>query len=132
MRMSYSSLGHQSPEDLEFREWEDWMVLRHPNCPELDGVLCWEKIPGPGKTRWSPCTSTGTCQSWRPVGSGPGHALGVGLEGLGRDPTGWGQEGERDGCRDFFSVVLYSVCPQRLFFPSFAKHFSEMGNNLNV
>lgn len=56
--------------------------------------------------------------------AGPGDAV----EGLGRDPTGWGQEGERDGCRDIFSVVLDSVFPQKLFFPSFAKHFSEMGN----
>ena len=40
---------------------------------------------------------------------GPSRALGVGLEGLGRDPTEWGQEGGRDDCRDFFSVVLGSV-----------------------
>lgn len=47
-------------------------------------------------------------------------------------PGGWGQEGELDGCRDFFSVVLDSVCLKRLFFPSFSKYFSAMRNNLNV
>lgn len=43
---------------------------------------------------------------------------------------GWSQEGERDDCRDFF-FCFPRLCPKRLFFPPFAKHFSEMGNNLN-
>lgn len=50
----------------------------------------------------------------------------------GQRPCGMGSGRGKDGCRDFFSVVLDSVYPRRLFFPSFAKHFSEMGNNLNV
>lgn len=56
-------------------------------------------------------------------------APGDGLEGLGTDPVGRGQEGEDRG---FFFAVLDSVCPKRLFFPSFAKYLSEMGNNLNI
>lgn len=34
---------------------------------------------------------------------------------LGRDPAGWGQEGGRDGYRDFFSVVLNSA-PKDYYF----------------
>lgn len=56
-----------------------------------------------------PLPCSGTCQSCRPAGSGPWQCSGSGLGGLGRDPTGCCQEGERDGCRDFFSVVLDSV-----------------------
>lgn len=91
-------------------------------------VFCWKKISGPGKTDQSLCPFMGKRQSWRPIGPGPWQCSGSGLEGLGRDPIGWGQEGERDDCRDFFSVVLDSVCPKKLFFSS----FSEMRNNVNV
>ena len=53
--------------------------------------------------------SLGNVSAGGQLALGPSRGLGVGLEGLGRDPTGWGQEGGRDDCRDFFSVVLGSV-----------------------
>lgn len=62
---------------------------------------------------------------------GPGSTPGAGLEGLGRDPAGRGQEEGRDAAGTFLSVALDSA-PKGLFFPSFAKHFSAIGNNLNV
>lgn len=53
---------------------------------------------------------------WRPVGSGPWQCSGRGLGGLGRDPTGQGQEGEKGDCRDFFSVVLDSLGSKPILF----------------
>lgn len=127
MRMLHPSLGHQHPENLEFGEREDlWMGGRRSNRPPLAQMgFCWKRIPGPGETYQSLCPFREQRQSRRPVGPGPRQCSGSGLQGLGRDPIGWGQEGERaDRARgDFFSVVLDSVCPQRLFFPSSAKHF---------
>lgn len=35
------------------------MVLRHPNCPELDGVLCWEKIQGQERHAGAPALPPG-------------------------------------------------------------------------
>lgn len=46
--------------------------------------------------------SPGNVSAGGQLALGPSQALGVGLEGLGRDPTGWGQEEGRDDCRDFF------------------------------
>lgn len=55
---------------------------------------------------------------------GPGSALGVVCKAWAETPLGGVRKGKELTARgDFFSVVLDSVCPQRLFFPSSAKHF---------
>lgn len=107
MKMSYPSLGHWNPEDLEFHEWEDggWgLGLRLP----LSDCFVLGKDPRARKT-CPLALSLGNVSAGGQVALGPSRALGVGLEGLGRDPTEWGQEQGRDDCRDFFSVVLGSV-----------------------
>lgn len=94
-------------------------------CIRLYFVL--EKGPRARKHLPEPLPSAGKGQ----LALGPGAVPGKVCEGLGRELTGGGQEGE-PWLRGLVSVVLDFAYPKRLFFPSFAKYFSEMENNLSV
>lgn len=127
MRMLLPSLGHQSPEDCEFGEWEGSGWGAGIQLPLHQIVFCAGKR---SRGRETP-TRTSAFRGERPAGSGPWRCSREGLEGLGRQLTGGGQEGE-PRLRGLVSVVLDFAYPKRLFFPSFAKYFSEMENNLSV
>lgn len=132
MRMLYPSLGHQSPEDPEFGEWEDY-GWGWGNCQWIRLCLVLENDP---RARTDILEPLPFHREKASVGGqlalGPGSAPGVSLEGLGRDPAGWGQEVGRDGCRDFSSLVLDSVSLKELFFLSFAKHFGKQPKCLMI
>lgn len=131
MRMLHPSLGHQSPEDRDCGEWEGcgWGV--GTGLPLHQVVFCAGKGPRAGKTCRNLCPSVGKHLRERPLAEGPGAVPGKVWKAWAEAP----RDGVRKGMRrlqGLFSVVLDFAYPNRLFFPSFAKYFSEPENNLNV
>lgn len=73
----------------------------------------------------------GNCQSGGQLALGPGSALGEVWEAWAETPQGRVRKGKKVTAGTF-SLLFWTLWAQSLFFSSLAKHFSEMGNNLNV
>lgn len=98
---------------------------RHQNCHESDGALCWSQ------DALSRASAQEKARARGQLALGLGSAPGVGLEGLGRDPAGRGQEEGKDTVGTF-CLLPWILPPNHCSFLHLPNIFSEMENNLNV
>lgn len=129
MKMSYPSLGHRNPEDLKFHEWEDggWgLGLRLP----LSDCFVLGKDPRARKTaplrfHWEMSVLKASwlwvlAELWEWV-----------WKAWAETPLNGVRKGE-EMTAGTFSLLSWALFSPSLFFPSFAKHFPEMGYNQTV
>lgn len=132
MRMLHPSLGHQSPEDCEFGEWEGYGWGVGIELPLHQIVFCAGKR-SQGQERPPRTSSLGGETSEVEASWLWALAVFQGSSGRpGQRPHGIGSGRGTRWLQELFSVVLDFAYPKRLFFPSFAKYFSKLENNLNV